>query len=248
MAGISAKKLVALFKKRINMLDSGANQDVALVDLICYLNEAQELWFETRVGDAEIDEKVRNDLRQLEIKKHCVPCEKVDDKCCRVPYPSNFYQRLNQYAKTCGIDCCSSAEKEIIIRINQSDDLNESFIDPYREASFEYEQLNGDEAGNYLYIYHQGKMEVKEVCMDYYRKPNEIHAPSLDTCNTGYKDYCGNLITEDQNFEIDATYAYNCVVDLAVAFYHRDMGNTSNYQTQIQYVLNKYKLKKLNNG
>ena len=43
--GISSKKLVYGFRNKSNSHNSGQGIDIALVDVIAYLNEAQETWF-----------------------------------------------------------------------------------------------------------------------------------------------------------------------------------------------------------
>lgn len=244
---ISSKKLVYDFRRKFNSINSGKNRDISLVDVVAYLNEAQEIWYENRVSLADINSKVRNDLRVFKETKVELECEDVDDKCCFSKYPDNFYKRLNQVALSCN-DCCPDFDKEIIIRINQSDDINESRKNPFRQADFFFEQLNGVDGGSGVYIYHDSKMEIKNIFIDYYRKPNEIHAPSLEKCNNGvYYDYCGIVINKDSDFEVDATYAANDVVDIAVLLASRDNGDFQSFQSQLAQILQTENIFKNNN-
>lgn len=242
--GVSAKKLCYDFRRKFNSINSGRNQDVALVDIIAYLNEAQEIWFEHRAYVAQTDQKVRNDLRVFKKDKVELACRDYEKGCCFARYPKELFKRLNQIALTRN-ECCEGIEKEIIPRILQSDDLHEARHNPYRRADYFFEQLSAIETKSGLVVYHDGAMDVLGVYIDYYRRPKEIHAPSLEKCNDGaYYDYCGRVIKRDQDFEVDDTYAANDVVDIAVLKASRDVSDPEGFSTQLQAILNIEKLHK----
>jgi len=236
--GVSSKKLVYDFRRKFNSVNSGKNQDIALVDIIAYLNEAQEIWFENRVFVAQTNQKVRNDIRVFKVDNFKLDCSKYDDGCCLATFPSDLYQRLNQLAYA-NNDCCPDMTKEIIPRIIQSDDLHEARHNPLRQSDYFFEQLLAIETSKGLVLYHDDKMEVKDIKIDYYRKPKEIHAPSLEDCEGDvYYDYCGRAISKDQDFEVDDTYAANDVVDIAILKASRDVSDVQGYQSQLNAILN----------
>lgn len=235
--GISSKKLVYDFRRKFNAVNSGRNQDIALVDIIAYLNEAQEIWFENRVSVAQTNQKVRNDLRVYKLDKVELSCNNVDSKCCLAVYPKDLYHRLNQLV-IASKDCCPNLDKEIVPRIIVSDDQNDGRKNPYRGADFFFEQLLAVEAADGLLIHHDGEMVVEQVFIDYYRKPKEIHAPSLEECDgENYYDYCGRIVTQDQDFEVDNTFAGNKVVDIAVLRASRDVSDAAGFQSQLNTIL-----------
>lgn len=235
--GISAKKLVYNFRRKFNSVNSGRNQDIALVDIVAYLNEAQEIWFENRVSVAQTDQKVRNDLRVFKKDRISIPYSSGDSKTGLAKYPSDLYHRLNQVV-VASKDCCSGITKEIIPRIIESDDQHEGRKSPYRGADFFFEQLLAVEASDGLLIYHESEMDIDEVLIDYYRKPNEIHAPSLEECDGDvYYTYNGTVVTSDQDFEVDNTYAANDVVGIAVLLASRDTKDVAGMQTQLNTIL-----------
>ena len=240
---ISSKKLVNDFVRKAGITFSGSNPGITLVDIIGFLNESQDIWFRNLVRHAEKNPEVREDLKKFEVKCVCVDCIPKDDEICIAKDPENLYKRLNQKVIACHKECCGDLEKDIIVRMNQSDDINETRQNPFRKANFAYEQLNGDEGSEGLYIYHEGEMEIKKVCIDYYRKPNEIHAPSLqENCdeNDGfYYDYCGRVIDQDSDFEVDCRLIDVQVVSLAIALYNLATGKLqyAAYQQQIQSLL-----------
>lgn len=233
---ISSKKLVYDFHRKYHAIVTGAENELALVDIIAYLNEAQEIWFENRVFIAQTNQKVRNDLRVFKKDKIKLGCKAIDDKCCLAKYPTDLYHRLNQIAIT-SKDCCPD-KKEIIPRILQSDDLHEARRNPYRKANFFFEQLNAIETREGLIVYHDGELNVEDVMIDYYRKPKEIHAPSHELCPAeGYYLYDGRLISKDQNFEVDNTYVNNLISDIAVLIASRDITDRVGFESQIQKIL-----------
>ncbi len=237
---VPATKLVYDTRRKLDATNgTGSEGDIPLVDYIAAINEAQEIWFTNLVQVAETNGRVRDDLSIFEVKKAELPIEEVDGKCVRAKLPDDYYKRLNQVAKATN-DCCEGEEKEIIIRMNRSDDINETLQNPYRRANFPYEQLNGDEAGNYLYVYHQGEMDVKSVCIDYYRRPNPIHAPSLSTCSTDqgtYYDYEGQAITEDSGFEACNRFADQRVSSIAALLLSEFRGDYNKFQVKLNGIL-----------
>lgn len=233
----STKKLVYDFYRKHNSILSGKNRDIPLVDVIAYLNEGLEIWFENRTFVAQTNLKVRNDLRVFKEEKVSLDLKPFDENCYNADYPEGVYKKLNQLA-TVSKSCCPDIVKDIPIRILQSDDLHDARKNPYRKSDFFFEQLNAVETKDGLMIYHDKAMDIKKVVIDYYRKPKELHAPSLEKCDDGtYYDYCGRIITKDQDFEVDATYAGNEVVDIAVLCAARDVGDVQSFQTQINRIL-----------
>jgi hypothetical protein len=153
-------------------------------------------------------------------------------------YPKDLFKRLNQKVKAKNEECCDDLEKDIIIRILQSDDLNETLKDPYKKASFAWERVNGDESSEGLHVYHQEEMSIEQVCIDYYRSLKPIHAPSLVECEgPKYYDYNGVEITEDSDFEISGRFIDNNISDIAVLLAKRDFGEVNDFQMRLQALL-----------
>lgn len=247
--GISSKKLVYDFRRKFKSVNSGKNRDVSLPDIISYLNEAQEIWFEHRVFVAQTNQKVRNDLRVFKVDGRKVSdrikCSSYGDGVCLIKYPTNLYHRLNQIVRV-SKDCCPDHPKEIIPRIIQSDDLHEARHNPARQSDFFFEQLLAIESSDGLLIYHDNKMVVEYGYLDYYRKPKEIHAPTLERCADGgyYYDYAGRIVDRDQDFEVDDTYAANDVVDIAILKASRDVSDVQGYSSQLNLILGQMNLHK----
>lgn len=233
---IPTSKLVYDFKRKFNAINSGKDNEIDLVDIIAYLNEAQEIWFENRCIVSETNQKVRNDLRPVKRVGYCGSCEEIDGRTCRFDYPDNLYKRLNQIV-TAVNDCCKD-EKYIIPRIPSADFSNEARLNPYRQADFYYEQLICQDDSKGLVFFHDGKMEVISVCIDYYFRPPELHAPSLEECDgPNYYNYNGVSISKDTNLIFDKTYAANDIVDVAVLLASRDVGDVQGFQSKLNEIL-----------
>lgn len=236
--GISAAKLVYDFQRKINSVNSSRSSNYRVIDIINYLNEAQEIWFENKMLVKDTNKRVRNDLRIFEIKKHELDCETIDCNCCKADYPENFYELSNQVAQACNKECCPGIDKEIIIRMVQGDDLQEARRDPYRKGDFKWEQLIGDEAGESLYVYHEGDMDIKKIFLDYYRKPKRIEGAGIVKDEKRlYENWDKEIIDYDSPFEVDATFANNQISDLAILIASRDRNNIQGFQTQLQKML-----------
>ena len=235
---ISTTKLVYDFRRKQDSILSGQKTDISLVDVIAYLNDAYHLLIRNLLKIAETDAQVREDLRKLEVKKYCGSCFDYADDCCVFEYPENLLKRLNHFVTVSEESCCPGIDKVLVPSINQSDDLNKSKQRPYKKASFIFEQINADEGEKGLFIYHQNEMEVHEVCIDYYRKPLDLHAPSLAECEgPKYYDYADRVITQDQDMELDSIYIDSHLTELAVLYAARDRDDYNKFNALLQSLL-----------
>lgn len=242
--GIDTKKLVYDFRRKYNSVNTGRSQDISLVDIIAYLNEAQEIWYENRVSVLQKDQEARNDLRVFKVPGVELEHLNIRSGVCLALFPEDLYYRLNHlvYASK---DCCPNITKKIVPRIVTSDARNDAERTPWRKADFFFEQLSAEEDSKGLLIHHQNEMVIDKVVIDYYRKPKELHAPSLEECDgDNYYDYCGRVITEDTLFEVDATFSAKKVVDIAVLQASRDVGDVQGFQSKLSLILGSQQLHK----
>jgi len=232
---VSARKLVYEFVRKVSALNTSPGVSYPIIDIVSILNEAWEIVFENNVRMAEIDRRAHNNLRQLEIKNQELELVKVSNDIYLAKYPENLYKRLNQYV----VASCDQCEpKKIVPPILQSDDLNSSRKDTYRQANFYWEQLPVTESGEGLYIYTDGKMSIDKVYIDYYRKINYIQAPSLLECGDHqYEDYDQRLIVNDVPFDVSSTYLARKVVQVAVVLASSDSKDPQRFQTTIQSII-----------
>lgn len=212
---ISGRQVIYDVHLKLNALNSGKGTDFKVLDIVRMLNISAEEIIQNLIHEEDQNRTIRNHLKALFIKKKKLTCEKVDKDCCKFQYPDNHYATSNILVEACH-DCCKDT-KTIPVTTLESDDLQLARKNPYRRANYFFEQMIGDEAHDGFYLYHDCEMDIKSVSIDYYRKFKGIEVPSLAKCNVGYKNWDGELIANDCDFELCDTYLYNKVVDLAVA-------------------------------
>lgn len=229
---IPVERLHYGFRVGLNRRNSDFSQHIKTAEVDYYLNTAYEIWFENRVSLFEQNSKARNDLRQFEEKKVVLNCSPRDEKCCFAQYPENLYKLTRQTAK---VDKDPCGEKEIVIRIIQTDDISEAFRNPYRKPSYEYEETFAEEAGDGIMVY-KGDFEINSICIDYLRKLTPVAGPSL-TKSGSYRNADNQVVSSDVDFEIDSTYVWKDIVDIAVLTALRDISEVQDFQTQLNKIL-----------
>jgi len=234
MGGVSTRKLVYDVRRKANLLITGQSNDVPNVDIIAYLNQFQELWFNNAVKEAERNQEASNELRTFLVPAYKLTLQKIDGKTSYAKYPENLHTRLNQIAVASEPECCEDLQKEIIIQVLQSDDIHPARKNTFQRSSFPFERLIATVGEDGLIIYHDGYLNVDEVKIDYYRRPGALHAPSLEICDGPYYYlYNGDIITADTDFEANNVYSDNFISDGAVLLIKADKGDVQGYQTQV---------------
>lgn len=234
------RKIVYDTRRKRQSNNAGAKAREPLVDVIAAINQAYHFWFTQLVTVAERDSKARDDIRVFEVKNKELVRKSTGEHSDVFSLPDDHYKRLNQYAVVSKDSCCPKIKKRVIIRYVHPDKMNEALQNPYRNASFEYEQLPGDEAGHELHVHHQGAMKIERVTIDYYRTPGELHAPSLIKCadDAGrYYDYNGRAVTQDTDFEPIGRFSDQQISDLAAIILADSSGDYQQLQAKLQLAL-----------
>ncbi len=234
---VSTLKLVYDFYLHYSAANSGSRAEIDLVDVIAYLNKAQQLWFTSLAAVYESDATISHELREYELKSVPLNLDSNIDGVSKFLYPENLYKRLSQYS-IAKKDCCPNSKK-INITITPTDKLNLVRKNPLFKADFFWEQLPGDDASGGLYVYHDDAFEVESVIIDYLRIPGELHAPSalLECGDSEYETSIRDLITEDTSFEGTNTFADNKITDLAVMMAKGDRSDYEAFNKQLQQII-----------
>lgn len=237
---VSAKKLHYAFINKANHSNSEYLRKLSAAQRDILLNEAKDLIFEHLVKAPEISPEVRNHLRQIERKSVDIPCTMVPGKKYAIAkLPTDYYRTLRQYV-VAGKGGCE--DRELTVRVMQTDKLTESLSSPYWEPSFEYEETLADEGEEGMYIWHNNEFLIKKLVIDYYRKVRDIACPSLEPSGS-YINHDGILVTQDVDFEIDSTYLWRMIVDVAVLIAKRDNDDVTNFQSQLNTIIFKQQLR-----
>lgn len=206
---------------------------VYVKDIDDALNEAIDLIFENYAAKFENNKTIRNHLRQLERKSITLPVTSKAKDHVFVEYPEDLYMLTRQ---TCWASLGEFTDR-LTVRKVQSDDLSESLVDPNWKPSFEWRETICDEAGNGLYVYHNGEFEIDSIEVDYLKKPDHVAAPSLVQPDNYYIDETGTKVKEDCDFEIDSTFIWRKVANVAALIILRNLGEIQDYQTQLNKMI-----------
>lgn len=236
MERILTKRLLYEFDNKYDRFDGEKKKNLRLEDKLSVLNEAQTIVFENRIDFLETTHKFRNSLLPFEVKEKTIKIKEKKDKYVVAEFPKNFYLMSRQRAvirkKSCGKD------KEVPITIFKSDKLDDALRNTFWQPSYEWEMVLGDEGSKGLYVWSNGDFDIKEIIIDYYRKPDELHAPSM-TDKRQYEDWNGVLRKRDVNCEFSQNYDYRRIVDIAILIATANLGNTRDFQLQLNSILNK---------
>lgn len=230
---IPAKQLLSELDRRLHRVDSEYSGTLSVQQKDSYLNEGLIVWFENRVALSKVNSAIRNDLRQFEKKKVRLSPSKEEEDCAFFKFPEGYYQLLRQRAYATKGDC---PERKLIVHIVSNDDLEESLINPDRSPSYDWEETLADEAGDGLYVFHNGDFEINSLEIDYYKKPSRIYN-GTSAPGGFYIDATGRVIDFDQGLEIDSTYAWRKIVDIAALAAQRDLSDFPEYQSQVSKIL-----------
>lgn len=232
---VKCEKLHYALRQRLNTSGLNNNKPLTTAQADFYLNCAKEVILENLATMVEVNPELRNILRQVEVKNHCITkVEGKDPNTKTVKLPSNYYRGLRVW----GIACKDGCEDERVIDFfsYQTQHLNNAVKNPYLKSSWDYEEAIYDEGEDGIYVYvNDDEFRLKKVCMDYIRKIPDIRCPEFDECE--YLDECGDVVKDNIDFEIDDPRFFKKMVDYAALTAHRDMGQVDDFQTQSQLIL-----------
>lgn len=229
---ISPVTLHVDLRRRLNRFDSSWGQKLNVAKIDSILNEAVEIFVDNRLSLVETNNKVREDLRQLERKYEDLKIIKTTAKYVIAEYPEDCLKILRSSALVHKDPC---GDRDITVRRFQSQQLNDSLNSPFWKPSYEYEETIGDEESRGFLVYHNGEFTIKNVFVDYIRKPKEIRTPSM----TEKKRYSigGKVYEEDQGLELTSTQQARKILDIAALIAARDMQDYQDFEAQLAKIL-----------
>lgn len=227
------------FRRKINRRNTSYSDRVGTLEVDDYINEAARIWYKTAVAEAEQNTAIRVSLRPFEVKH-----KPLEVECKGLYYiagiPEDCYYPLNYviYASKDGCDNCPKLMTPFVV---QSDDLVESLKDPDRNPSFEYGEVLIDDANDYLHIYTDGTFSIDKIDLSYYKKLGKQACPKLVDTNY-YVDSIGNKVDTNTTFLIENEDDADEIVDMAVLFFLRDVGDNTELDTQLTKINMKFKI------
>lgn len=228
----SIKEAHYKFKQHANKVDGLRNANFLVPQIDEYIWEAYIIWLENICQQLEINQKRRDDIRELEVKNFELPVTKVGSEYYTVTLPDNYYRYLESYSVCFTQKCPKKSIKNFFV---QKDDIYEN--NPMFNSSYIFERVNMDMSGDKLYLYNEG-FEIDKVFLTYIRKPLRPGNPADFTYGNGqYKLPDGSQAVQ-RDIEINSTFQANKIIDIAVLIAMRDVGNTLEFETQLNKILN----------
>lgn len=232
---VKATQLHFEFLKQYNSQNSNFDKAISVVMRDSYLNHAKDVVIENFFAIPETNPTVRNHLRQLEVKRASFEIIRNRDDYVVFRYPKSFYRLIRSTVKMVTKDC--STPREILVHPVKTHQLTEALKDPYWEPSFEWEETLGEEGHDGFYIYKKPEHTIQLGLFDYFRKPADIAAPSLLDDAKCYTNAKGEKICHDKDFEIDSTFLWRKIVDVAVLYALRDTNQLQDFESKLKEIL-----------
>lgn len=225
------------YNLKFDRFKSEYNENLLLEQKLYFINQAQFKIFRNKIDNfTEKTSKYRTELRFFEEKEHRLELVEKLDTYSIYKLPENYYKILRQRCVQSKEGC---GEKDIKLFFFETDDLNNALSNPYWKPSFEWGQGICDEGNKGLYIWTDSSADIEEVIIDYYRKPAEIHAPSLHH-NKEYVSWDGELITKDSGLELEENL--NEIINLAILDTRASFGDVKDYELQLSKIFNTEKI------
>lgn len=233
---ISVNRLVTGFKNRLHHRNSNYSQALDIEEICEYLNEAQYWYIQNRIEQEGRGKLVKDDLRPFEENNVSLDISKEGNNYFAT-FKDDHYQIIRQ---KCFIDMPICGVKEVKMSPFRADNFNEHFNNTMWKSSYYWEDVMYKKDSKGFEIEASAGFELVKVLIDYYRKPLEIAAPSLSDRDV-YRNSSGDVISQDQGLELDTTFAHLKIMDLAVLYALRDLGDIKDWQTQQSKIINSEK-------
>jgi len=232
---VSNLQIHSELKRRFDRVTSNGSEEINTEEWDGYFNEAYRAWVKLRAAISKTNNKVRYDLRKLEvIDKKLKITDNKNPKWIIAELPEEYYdiQMIVVTAKKEGCDTVAQLEVPML----QGDDWFNTSNDPNYAPSFLWRRTFADENSQGLRI-GKGDFSIESVNIDYYRKPTPIYSVELDDCyQEGARAMLGN---SNKPFELDDMQSDE-IIDIAVYYASRDKGNYAEAKSQFEKVVNMY--------
>jgi hypothetical protein len=94
-----------------------------------------------------------------------------------------------------------------------------------------------DISGNKLFLYYEG-FDITKISLTYIRKPLRPGNPQDFTYGNGQYKLPDGTQAVQRDIEINSTFQANKIIDIAVLVAMRDIGNTIDFESQLNKILN----------
>lgn len=227
--------LHAEFRRRFNRIDSKHGKKVNTEEIDTYFNEGYRNWIKIRMPVAKTNNKVRYDLRKLEVIDASLTLSKSKETYVIGLLPDNYYTILRIVPTAAKVGC--GENRNLSVSIVQGNDWDSTYKDPYWGPSYLWGRTIADENNQGLRIGLNDSFSIIKCVIDYYKLPTPIYSVELSDC---YDTVRAILGTKNVPFELDEMQMDE-VLDIAVSFAARDSEDYAKADALYNKVLEMYK-------
>jgi len=163
-------------KQRLNKLDSQDYDNIECWQIVEAFNKAQVEWARRQLHGINIvkegDEGSTRRKDDLQVLLNTQALNLINEQYYYFgKLPENYMQwkRVDVYAKK---DCCD--KRRMTVYLAQEGDLNQLLRDKAKQPNFEWAETFATLIGNTTHIYTDGKFEIENANLIYYRQPIQI--------------------------------------------------------------------------
>ena len=219
-------------RRRWNRFMSDYAKKFTVADADSILTEATQFCIKNSLVLYEVREDLALDLEPLVVRDHVMTAKLLTGKV-QVDLPEHL-KILRILAKANSTKC--NDERSLIVRKIQHQKLSESLRSPFLKPSFEWEETIGIlNTHKNLDVYVDG-FGISEVMIDYIKKHPDITTASLAE-DGQYEAADGKIINTDSGLYLDSTDQMRTICDVAALIGMRDLGDTTDYQTQLNKIM-----------
>lgn len=231
---IKATKLQEEYRRHLHRINTDYSKSVPIADGDAYINEAIDFLFENFAAKYQANDLITNHLRKLEVIHEEQPIIKVDSKSDKILFPEDFYKLTSQKLDACKSGC--DQIREFTIKIVESGDITPTKVDPNNNSSWEWERAIAQITNDSLTMFHNCEYNISKVYISYLRRPTHIATPSKTTQGF-YISSDGKKIDRDVDFEMDSSFFWRKVIQLAAINTAVDLGEYNEASIKIQQLL-----------
>jgi hypothetical protein len=205
-------------KQRLNKLDSQDYDNIECWQIVEAFNKAQVEWTRRQLHGINIvkegDEgstRRKDDLQVLLTTEALSLINEQYYYSGKLPQEYLQWKRVDVYAKQ---DCCE--KRRMTVYLAQEGDLNVLLRDKAKQPNFEWAETFATLIGNTTHIYTDGKFEIQNANLIYYRQPIQIQIQGCVDPYTGIE----STINVESEFKDDII---EVIIDEAVSILAGDI-------------------------
>lgn len=219
-------------RRRIQRLNTDYSKKLTVPILDQMINEALQISVKNSLILFEVRDDIAVNLEPLMVRDKVLPVVLQNGKV-QAELPSDQTKILRILAKASKPKC---DEKVLIVRRIQHQKLSEALRSPFLKPSFEWEETIGLLNTNKKLDVYQDGFSISEIMIDYIKKHPRITTASLAE-DGQYEDADGTIINEDAGLLLDSADQMRVICDIAALIAMRDVGDSQDYQTQLNKIL-----------